>query len=57
MRNLIALAFVMAQLGPGPNKGSTMIIAQSFLAEPRMFCLMSPHVVLLETGYKLVELV
>jgi hypothetical protein len=53
---LIASAFVTARLGPGPNEGSAMVIARSFLTEPGMFRLMSPRVVLLETGYKLVEL-
>ena len=51
-----ASAFVPARLGPGPNEGSAMVIARSFVTEPRMFCLVSPRVVFLETGYKLVEL-
>jgi hypothetical protein len=55
--SLNILTSVTARLGPGPNEGSTVIITQSFLTEPRMFCLVSPRVVLLETRYKLVELV
>ena len=47
---------VTARLGPGPNEGSAMVIARSFFAEPGMFHLMSPRVVFLETGYKLMEL-
>jgi WD40 repeat protein len=52
-----AITGVMARLGPGPNEGSMVIITRLFLTEPRMFHLMSLCVVLLETGYKLVELV
>ena len=48
---------VTARLGPGPNEGSAVIITWSFMTEPQVFCLVSPHVVLLETWYKLVELV
>ena len=51
-----ASAFVTARLGPGPNEGSAMIIARSFATEPRVFCLVSPRVMFLETGRELVEL-
>ena len=51
-----ASAFVTARLGPVPNEGSMVIVTRSFLTEPRMFRLMSPRIMLLETGYKLVEL-
>jgi hypothetical protein len=34
-----------------------VVIARSFLTETRMFHLMSPRIMLLETRYKLVELV
>jgi hypothetical protein len=54
---LKALAFVTARLGPGPNEGSMVVITRSFLTEPRMFCPMSPRIMLLETRHKLVELV
>ena len=53
---LIASAFVTARLGPGPNEGSTVIVTRSFLTEIGMLRLMSPRVMLLETGYELVEL-
>jgi hypothetical protein len=54
---LIASAFVTARLGPGPNEGSAMIVTRSFLTEIGMLRLMSPRIMFLETGYKLVELV
>jgi hypothetical protein len=34
-----------------------VVVTRLFLTETRMFHLMSPRVMLLETGYKLVELV
>jgi hypothetical protein len=56
VRGLIALAFVMAQLGPGPNKGSVVIVTGFFLTVPRVFCLVRPCVVFPGIWYKLVEL-
>jgi hypothetical protein len=54
--DLIALAFITAQLGPVPNEGSVVIVTGSFLTKPGMFCLVRPHVMLWGIQYKLMEL-
>jgi hypothetical protein len=51
----VAASYVTARLGPGPNEGSAMVIARSFATKPRVFCLVSPRIMFLETGYELVE--